>query len=184
MEVHDYSGHIEQIDPADVARVIDLTIIELRHEQTQVALLELQLKKAEERVRTLEEVTIPELMESIGWAEGSKLVTPAGNTLVLKRTINASIAAAHREEVFRWLDENGHGGLVKRNVIVPFGRDTEEEAQKLVETLERKYCDVREERKVEPATFSAWVRGQVEAGKSLPPASMINIDNRKVAKLT
>lgn len=182
--MHDYSEHVTRPDPSAVIGQIDNSIAELRSERGQVAVLELQLKKAQERVRDLEEQTIPELLESIGWAESSKLVTPAGNRVELKRSVHASIYAAAREQVFQWLDDHGEGGMIKRKVIVPFGRDDEASAKSLEETLRADGFETTVERKVEPATFSAWVRQRVEAGDELPPDNLISIENKKVAKVS
>jgi hypothetical protein len=181
---HDYSEHVEKPDPATVIAVVDQSIAALKYERGQVAVLELQFKKAQERVRELEEKTIPELLTSIGWREGSKLVTPAGHKVELKKSVHASIYAAHREEVFEWLDNSGNGGMVKRKVIVPFGRDDEDKVRALEDLLKKDYPNVGEERKVEPATFSAWVRQRVEAGEELPPDSWISIEDKTVAKIS
>lgn len=172
-----------QSQSTNLGEKLDLAVDELQAEKAHLATLEMQFNAAAERVSILEEQIIPDLMEEAGWGPGSRYVTPSGETIELRQDVNASVKASYRQEVYQWLDERGHGGMIKRKVIVPFGRDDERAVTELSDSLRARYPQVGQEMKVEPQTFAAFVRSQLEQGEAIPPAEMLNIEHRRWAKI-
>ena len=69
---------------------------------------------------------------------------------------------------FAWLDENGFSDIIKNTVSVSFGREEDDSAKKLLETLDTDGYKTAQKKHVEPMTLKAFVREQVEKGSDLP----------------
>lgn len=160
--------------------------------------LRIKLAEAQERanklaneVKDLEERRIPDIMREL---KLTSFTTQDGFTITLKEDVFASISEARAEQAHAWLDANGHGGLVKRNVIVAFGRDDESWCNRFLGNLKRykRALDVKVTRKVEPSTLKKFAREQlavIEAaeaeGAQLPdfPRELFGVFVKKVAKI-
>jgi hypothetical protein len=68
----------------------------------------------------------------------------------------------------QWLDDHGHGGIIKRNITVGFNRDQEGDASVLQDELSDRFENVKADRKVEPSTLRAFIADQLEAGAAVP----------------
>jgi hypothetical protein len=106
--------------------------------------------------------------------------------LVLEPFYHANIAVdwepQRREEAFKWLEENGHGDLVKVNVMFSFRKEQLADARwlqtavKLIQAAQAE-CGIETENtipdptmkmEVHYGTLTAFVREQVECGAELP----------------
>lgn len=125
----------------------------------------LDLSKAEVRVKDLREILIPQLMETVGL---TTLQTSGGLTVTVEDGVSARISEQHKNDALRWLDDNGHGGMVKRKVTVEFARDQEEQVKELITNLRKTYPQTREERKVDTNTLKAWVKRRLKDGEPTP----------------
>jgi hypothetical protein len=133
--------------------------------QKEVAVLEEKLKALKETERGLSEQSIPNLMQEAGYSE-MKLVD--GTAISVKPFYAASISKAKEEEAFDWLRDNGYGDLIKNNVVLQFGKAQDKDANNLVNELKSKGHNVSQKMKVEPMTLKAFVRNEIEQGKSVP----------------
>jgi len=146
-------------DLANLSALVD----EMVEAERRVAEAEERLKEEQNRLKTLRDHDIPTLMENAGIAEGSRIVTASGYQVELARNIQAGIAKARQEEAFEWLERNGHGGLIKRNVVVGFGRGQDEEAERLRKLLEEgEFENVRDDQSVHYQTLRGFVRERLE----------------------
>lgn len=165
--------------PSDLALLSDLATA-LNEAELDAARLEEQLAAAKAKVTDLAERQIPELMDSLGM---KTFTTTAGFRVDVKRTIRASIPVARRDEAMRWLDNNGHSGLIKRSVLVAFDREQEKEARKLEEQLGNKFENVKTELKVESSTLRAFIGEQLAAGVAIP-LDLFGAWEQRIAKIT
>lgn len=161
---YDYSEFTETPDADDLGRLAELAKDQFAAEQ-EVAEADAALKAAKAKLRDIAERDIPELMATIGVSEFS---TTSGLKIKIRRVIRASIPVAKRPTAYRWLDDHGEGGMIKRSVLVGFNRDQQDEARSLLDDLRKKFENVREDQKVEPSTLRAWIREQLDAGKTIP----------------
>lgn len=138
------------------------------------------LDRAQALVDQLSQRDLPEAMAAAGQKAG--LVTDAG-VIDVKPTVRVNIPAATKDRTFDWLDQNGHGAIVKRTIEVPFGRDTEQDALVLLDGLREAHPDARMAKKVEPSTLSAWVRQQRELAGTLPPPELLTVHDMPVASV-
>lgn len=147
--------------------------------ETAVAEAEAALKKAQEKERDYKERLIPEVMEELGMEE---FTTSDGFHIKIEKKIRTSLSKENKPAGFAWLEKNGHGGLIKRQIGVAFNRDQQEAATKLLATLRKDY-DVKQEMKVESSTLKAFVIAQLKAGTDLP-LGVFGVHEQKFAKLS
>ena len=131
----------------------------------EIQLIEDGLKKKKDYKKHLSENVLPNLFAEVGLSE---LKLADGRHLKVTNYYGASVKAEKRREAYAWLRDNGFGDLIKNQVSCSFGRNEDEKAKGLIETLnERGYQSLQREW-VEPSTLRAFIREQHEAGKQLP----------------
>lgn len=120
-------------------------------------------QEAEDKAKTLrskiDEIQmriIPDMMRSLGMSQFS---LPDGRKVTINQSYFASIPKAKQEEAYRWLVENGHGGVIKEDVFV---------APSLKGQLDVFGVPYRIERKVSPQTLRSLVRELTETGQNYP----------------
>ncbi len=133
--------------------------------QNEIAKLEDRLKTFKTTETTLSEQTIPNLMQQAGV---SLIKLKDGSSVEIKPFYAARIPSSKIEEAFEWLRTNGHGDLIKNNVMLTFGRKQDNEAKSLVAELREKGHNVKQAEKVEPMTLKAFVKEQIQDGKNVP----------------
>lgn len=139
-----------------------------------------EFKRTQKVVTDLEEHLIPDKMAEVGL---EKFTTTTGFKIEVKETIRASIPVAKRDDAFQWLEDNGHGGLIKRTVVVGFDRDQEEKAKELRVQLEREFENVKTDRKVEPSTLRAFIAERLRAEEDIP-LPLFGAYRQRTAKVT
>jgi len=127
--------------------------------------LEDKLKVKKDYKKHLSENVLPNLFAEVGLSE---LKLADGRHLKVGNYYGASIKDAKKEAAFAWLRNKGHGDLIKNQVSCSFGRDEDEKARGLIDTLNQKGYPSSQREWVEPSTLRAFIREQHEAGKELP----------------
>ena len=153
-----------QVDTA-VSKDIAISCNKLLETQRQIATIDEQLTTLKSTETTLSEQTIPNLMHKAGV---SLIKLKDGSAVEVKPFYAARIPLSKVEEAFTWLRENGHGDLIKNNVMLTFGRNQDNEAKSLVADLRDKGHNVKQAEKVEPMTLKAFVKEQIQDGKNVP----------------
>jgi hypothetical protein len=161
----------------DMLRLAELAD-QLDCERIAMAAAEQVLWGVQERVKNLTEVIIPELMDQL---EIDHFKTRSGLEIEVADAVFASITEANREDALRWLEENGHGGMIKRAVVIGFNKGQEDEANGLVTRLAAANFAVKQDRSVNPMTLKAWARNRVQAGEEIPES--ISVHTARVAKI-
>ena len=127
--------------------------------------LEDKLKVKKDYKKHLSENVLPNLFAEVGLSE---LKLADGRHLKVGNYYGASIKDAKKEAAFAWLRNKGHGDLIKNQVSCSFGRDEDEKARGLIDTLNKEGYPSSQREWVEPSTLRAFIREQHEAGKELP----------------
>ena len=127
--------------------------------------IEKELKKKKDYKKHLSENVLPNLFAEVGLSE---LKLADGRHLKVGNYYGASIKEAKKEAAFAWLRNNGFGDMIKNQVSCSFGRDEDEKARGLIDTLNKKGYPSSQREWVEPSTLRAFIREQHEAGKELP----------------
>jgi len=133
--------------------------------QKKMEAIDEQLKTLKATESTLSEQTIPNLMQKAGV---SMIKLKDGSSVEIKPFYAARIPLSKTEEAFDWLRTNGHGDLIKNNVMLTFKRGQDNEVKSLVESLREKGHNVKQAEKVEPMTLKAFVKEQIQDGKNVP----------------
>jgi len=125
----------------------------------------------------LEQDLIPELMAELDMQE----VKTGDVKVTLAKKVTASITEKNKEVAFVWFDENGEGGMVRRQIVVAFDRDQENMAHALAARLGQTYENVKTDCSVHNGTLAAWVRRRLKEGKKIPPCvSFIELPFAKI----
>lgn len=161
----DYGDDAAKPVTDSVMASIERLVREQLQAEADVAAANAALERAQDRLRDVSEHRLPEAMKEAGLEE---LKTPAGIKVALKETIHCSIAGEKKPPAFQWLRDNGFGGLIKRELKVPFGRGQDEAAEELRRELEAKYEGVSDKTDVNPQTLSAFARERLREGQALP----------------
>ena len=111
---------------------------------------------------------LPDLMDAAGIAlvelppEGNYPAVVAKAGPFYRANIAADWPPEKRAAAFKWLDDNGHGDLIKTTVSVPFSRDQRDEAKELKEKLEAEGLPTVVGESIPWATLTAWLKEMVE----------------------
>jgi hypothetical protein len=174
--------------PADQLRLIRNTIATLRDEERR---LEQQTSEAEataKRITDLAEKYLPDMLDQVGLRRLTLEADATGPAVdaKLENYYRANIAAswpeAKREDAFKWLEENGHGDLIKIEVTVSFSREQAEMAKEFYQSLLLP-VQATMRKTVHAGTLKAWLREQVESQRPLPPLELIGGAMGRTVKL-
>lgn len=170
----------ESSTPSDdaLAAVAELVARQIVLED-EVALAEEALREKKTELERVRSDLLPSALRQHNLTE---LRTADGFRVQVRDVVRASIPKPRRDEAFAWLEEQGHGDLVKHLVSATFGRGEDHEAEEAAAALAQMGCDVKDERSVHASTLSAFVREQIEAGRDLP-RDLLGVFQGQVAKI-
>lgn len=138
---------------------------QLEQYELEVAQAEEVLKAAQQKRDHLAQHVIPERMQACGQTD---IGISGGRRLVLKETTKASIPNSSRIQAFRWLRENGHEALIKREIKLGFGKGKDNVAAALADDLRKQGYDFDDKVTVHPQTLIGFVNQKLEAGEDIP----------------
>ena len=115
--------------------------------------------------KQLSENVLPNLFAEVGLSE---LKLADGRLIKIGNYYGASIKEDKKQAAYSWLRNNGFGDLIKNQVSCSFGRDEDEKARGLIQTLDEQGYQSSQREWVEPSTLRAFIREQHEAGNALP----------------
>ena len=113
---------------------ISATAQRLLHQDRLVESLEADLKAAKELARTIREQELPEAMQSANLME---IKLTDGSKISIEQFYKGHISEANRDKAHDWLMANGHGGIIKHEITVKFGKDEDEKASNTLERLKQ-----------------------------------------------
>lgn len=179
----DYSAYIDKGNlhnrPIEMQNIIDLAQQQIKTERN-IVRIEEELKHAKAHLAQISEIDLPAQMEDLGLPE---FKLPDGVKIQVSEKIRASVSIERRPAATQWLEEHNAGGLLKTEVVVPFGRGEIEEAKELVKKLMENNRLANLERTVHPQTLNAYVREQLAEGKDIP-VDLFGISRQRVSKIT
>jgi hypothetical protein len=159
--------------------LLDILVKQIDESETLIEKLSAQLKEAAEKHTNLTEQQLPELLDEMGL---SQVTTKDGLEVEISENIFAAISEKNQPVAFKWLNDNGHGGLMKRAVTVAFNKGQEDAAHKLMDELRGKFAAVSSKTSVHPSTLKAWVKEALESGIDFP-MDAFGVYKKRVAKI-
>ena len=131
-----------------------------------ISQVEDQLAELKRQKRSLAEIEIPDIMNEVGLKE-FKLTN--GLKINVKSVFRGKITEENAEEAFKWLDEHGHGGIVKGEIRIPFRLDDNKLNISKIEEFARSLgYDADEKLNVHHMTLSAFIKDQLTSGHEVP----------------
>lgn len=180
MEATGYEQFTENKPVANALSAVSDLVALIKDKEGELEQIGHQLANKQEELRILNQVQLVNLMEELKLAE---FTTANGVKVTMDEIIEAGISEERRYEAHKWLDDNGHGGMIKRQIGVDFNKGQETEAQQLMVELNKKYPAVTEKKTVHHSTLKAWCREMLKEGKNFP-LETFGVFRRKVAKIT
>jgi hypothetical protein len=133
--------------------------------QDYISLKEEQINEARKALRDLTELDLPQAMDEAGVSE---FRLQDGSRVTVKAFYGACIPKDRVGEAHQWLADNGHGDIIKNEVVCKFGKGDGHMAEQAVELLKAAQFDPEQKESVHASTLKAWVKEQVESGNNLP----------------
>ena len=130
------------------------------------------VKSSQREIDNIEGTIIPELL--VDCPNLDRIVFPDGTQLQIKDRLDASIAVEDEQKraaAFAWLEANGHGDVIKDQVVMIIGRGEEADKRaKAIEAFTEKHGidDWTRKRAVHPATLKALITEQLQQGVDVP----------------
>lgn len=128
-----------------------------------------ELKKEEAR---LSGETIPSLMDELGF---SSIKTPDGREVSYSTFYSGKIIPEAEDAAFDWIEENGHGGVIKGQLVLDYRRPQRDEVLALRAKLEEAGWDMAIKLGVHHSTLRALFRELVEDEGVQPPPDLFNL---------
>jgi hypothetical protein len=127
-----------------------------------------RLKALKAEIREIEERELPDAMRACGGLERFDLKD--GSQISVKDDLFCSIPEDKRAGALKWLEENGHSELIKHDVKVSFAKGEYDEADKLIEVLNKNFKNIPYDEKssVHAGTLKAFAKERYSLGETLP----------------
>ncbi len=135
--------------------------------EKKVAEAENDLKLAKKELVRISEKVFPELLNDLEMTED---ITVAGIRVQLIEKLRGNISVANKVEAFKWLNDSGHGHIIRRQIIIEFAKDEEKWAEKFMRDCRqrKKQLNMTVKRNVHHTTLKSWCQEMLEKGKDLP----------------
>lgn len=140
-----------------------------------------QLAELKREHAAITELTLPEALDTANCSEFKD--SDSGKKVTLKERVNASISVANAPQAHAWLRKNGHGDLIKNQLVVQIERGKDNIVGKLIDDIKKKYgIDSERKESVHAQTLGAFCREQLAAGAELP-AALLGLHVQRVANI-
>lgn len=180
-KVEDYADYVTP-EPGDNAMAqLSALAQEQADAEAEVARLQEELAKAQQRLRDVSEFKLPELMEELGMDE---FKTRSGLRVKVEEKLRGNLSKARKPRAVEWLDGHGGSALVKRLFTIKFDKGEEAWAKKFAADLKKRKkpvrCEITED--VNTNTFVAHCRRLLEEGEDVPLEDL-GLYRQRVAKV-
>ena len=133
-----------------------------------------RLKEAEELLKTrkkeLERYSLNIIPEAMQAANLEEFKTKSGYRLSVIEDIKCHISKDRKAEAVKWLDDNGHGGLLKTEINAFFTREEKKLAEEYLEKISKE-IDISGRFKIDanvhPATLKAFIKRLKQDGEQI-----------------
>lgn len=147
--------------------------------EAEVAKAEAALNRAKEVLKDLAERQVPDAMEQVGLSE---FKTATGLVIKIDEIIRASIPNPQLFAALAWLKAHNHSALIKRSVVLNFGKGEDDKADKLLRELVEQGLEPTDKAGVHPQTLGAFVREKLEKGEEVP-LDLFGVFRQRVARI-
>lgn len=173
-------------DPLSVVKELHKQLSQLAQEQKdaemEVERLESLVKKAKEKVTDVSQVRIPELMDRLHM---KTFETTSGIEVELREIFSVRLSEGVKDTALDWLEENGFGKAILREVVVVFDKSEEKWANKFTRDLAQRKKKVNSQinRSIHAQTLKKIIKEARESGIDVPK-DVFGIYDGRVAKIS
>jgi len=158
MESHDDSVIGDQ-KLKETLKKIGKLVVEVQKADAIVAKAEATLKDAQGRRSKLVSQDIPDFMDECGL---TGVEMEDGAMVTIKEDIKAGVTKAKKDEAFKWLREQGHGDIIKNQVVVSFDQGQDKIRELLLKTLKKKSLTYEIKEAIHWQTLRAFCKERIE----------------------
>lgn len=163
---------------AQTSETVENEALEALGSQINIQLnMEKDIVECEERLKDLKKkhleisrTTIPKMMEDLNLKSLEYVEPQTDKVFKVKIQTMYSATIKDHEKAFNWLEENGHDGIIKASITLPYGKGDLELAKSTMERLRADgYNNANLDMNVHWQTLRGFVREQIEEnGEDLP----------------
>jgi len=158
------TDEMESNTPEDLKHRIYKLVRELQDHRNALEDLDRLVSERKSLIADLEMKKIPDALLEAGLSE----ITTLEGLKVSTQLFVGAIPAEKKQEAFRWLDENGHASIIKRQVNVSFDKGSTDAAKRAEAAIRELGLEPKTSLDVHYQTFKAFAKEQVNKGKTLP----------------
>jgi hypothetical protein len=159
-------------------RIANLASEQLRFARL-IAAAEKDLAELNESFKEISERLLPDAMAEAGV---TAFELTDGSKISVKPFYGASITAENQAPCHAWLEENGHGSLIKKGVSVDLEKGDTESFQSVTESLDELGVGYKVKEGIHASTLNAFVKDQVQSGVDFP-MEMFKVFTGRKAKI-
>lgn len=157
--------HNEQPTDTDLQNIAKLAR-EFVAADVHIRSLKMELEKVERYYEEISTVKLPEAMNAVGMAE-FKLNN--GYSLSVIPIFNVRLTKKNLDKADAWLQDNGHGGMIKRKLEITYPKDyINAELETLLDQLEELGFKAQEVLDVHWSTIQSWANEMKAEGEVIP----------------
>ncbi len=162
----DYAAFRDDRPSDNLTAVLRTLADEYLAAEAKVARIAAELETAQAELKDIAEMRIPQATDGM---EG-KFNLGDGRELTVKEEIRSSIAGEKRDPAIKWLDDNGYGHIVKRELIFEFPKGDEARSKAFIEAVQKLGMQLvmKSNFSVHHATLNSWVKERLGDGVDLP----------------
>ena len=138
------------------------------------------LNEMKEDHRILIEVDLPQAMQQCGLDTFGN--AELGVDVELENKVDAKIPQKFEEQAYGWLQDNGHGSLIKSILQVSFDKGEYDKLQTIIDAAATAGLPTEGKRSIHASTLKSFVKSMLEDGKELP-LEYFGVFQRTVAKI-
>ena len=151
-----------------------LVLANQRVEQAEALLRKLSKERDE-----ISHTILPSKMDEMGLSE---LALDDGSKISVESFYQASLPSDTKDAALNWLDEEGHGDIIKHEVKVSLKKGQREEAESACKALSEVGLEPSVDMSVHNSTLRAFVREEIESGRVIDPSIKVFVGRRTKVK--
>ena len=165
-QIHDYSDFKDEELGDNLKTVLIGLADDMEAAEAEVIRLQKLLDEAKGNARRISEEDIPRALEGL---EGD-FNLPDGRVVQVTQKVRANISKDNQAAAHKWMDDNGHSALIKREFTIKFSKDEDKWADKFERDLSnrKRPLDVNRKKTVHHMTLESFVRQQLAEGSDIP----------------
>ena len=163
----DYSAYVDEAPDTEKLTTLSRLALEQHEAEEAVEKANEVLGEAQKALRDLQEHQIPALMDDIGV---KTFTTKNGLTVEIKEQLRVSIPKDRKQQAMEWVEEHGGEALIKRLIMIAFGKQDEKWANRVLSNLKRykKPLPMEIVRDIPSATVKKFLTDHLAAGTEVP----------------